>query len=162
MNKPLLSLAAICLLMSACSAGVGTGGSGISVGLGLGGMIGNHVGVGTSINIPIGKHQPAPPAQNPNTTMIEPPIITYFDAQGNTTHHAAKGGYSRQLLAKQGADYLVQDFYSTGEKRTDPMKLTHEQIFDFRAHPNDSSYTVYAINGHIMQQQNFRNGQLLR
>lgn len=150
------------MVLSACS-GVGVNGSGVSIGVGLGGMLGNHVGLGTSVNIPldIGRDK----TQNNNTggiNVIEQKVITFFDAQGQTSNSAVKGGFTRQLLAKQGNDFLVQDFYDTGEKRTDAMTLTREQLFVFRAHPNNGVLTVYAINGNIMQQQNFRNGKLVR
>ncbi|XXQ67238.1 NemA protein [Neisseriaceae bacterium B1] len=148
------------VLLSACS-GVGVNGSGVSLGVGLGGMIGNHVGLGTSINIPIGRDT-TPTQQTGGIHVIEQKIITYFDTHGQTSNSAVKGGFSRQLLAKQGDDFLVQDFYDTGEKRTDPMTLTREQLFVFRTHPNNGALTVYAINGNIMQQQNFRNGKLVK
>lgn len=155
------SVAAV-LMLGACS-GVGVNGSGISLGVGLGGMLGNHVGLGTSVNIPleIGRDK----TQTNNTggiNVIEQKVITYFDAQGKASDSAVKGGFMRQLLAKQGNDFLVQDFYDTGEKRTDAMTLTREQLFVFRAHPNNGVLTVYAINGNIMQQQNFRNGKLVQ
>lgn len=152
---------AIALVLSAC-AGNGNS-SGISLGIGLGGMLGNHVGLGTSINIPLGtSNKPSPNQQNGGIQVHEQQIISYFDAQGQASDAMVKGGFARHLLAKQGNDFVVQDFYSTGEKRTDPMTLTREQLFIFRAHPNNGAYTVYALNGQIMQQQNFRNGKLIK
>lgn len=155
--KTQITILTLCtILLSACS---GTSNNGVSVGIGLGGMLGSRVGVGTSINIPIGSNTTTP---SPNTQIPEQQIITHFDTQGHSSENSVKGGYYRQLLAKQNNDYLVQDFYSSGEKRTDPMLLSREQLFTFRAHPNNGSYTVYAINGNIMQQQNFRNGVLVK
>lgn len=139
--------------LSACGVGVGT--NGISVGLGVGGMIGRHIGLGTSVNIPltINKKQiETAQTNNPSINVIEEKIVTYFDAQGNPTETPAKGGYYRQLIRKDGSQYLVQDFYATGEKRTDPMLLDRSNIFTFRAHPKTGAYTVYAINGVIMTQ----------
>lgn len=149
------------MLLSACS---GVNGGGVSLGVGLGGGIGHHVGVGTSINIPIGRTTPTTNIpDNGGINVIENQIITYFDTQGQTSHAAVKGGYERRLLAKVSQnEWLVQDFYSTGEKRTDPMTLSREQVFTFRAHPNDGSYTVYAINGNMMLQQNFRQGKAIK
>lgn len=148
-------------LLAACS-GVGVNGGGVSLGLGLGGTIGRHVGLGTSINIPLKIDQNKSQTDKSGINVIDEKIITYFDAQGQTSDSAVKGGFSRQLLAKQGDDYVVQDFYATGEKRTEPMTLTRAQLFDFRAHPNNGAHTVYAINGNIMQQNNFRDGKLIK
>ena len=39
------------LVLAGCSS---SGGNGMSVNLGLGGLVGKHVGLGTSVNIPIG------------------------------------------------------------------------------------------------------------
>lgn len=154
MNKRIITTAALALCLSAC----GSNGNGVSLGLGLGGLIGNHVGIGTSINIPLGGNK-QPENNGSGINVIEQKIITHFDAQGNATEHAVKGGYYRQLISQDKNGYLVQDFYATGEKRTDPMTLSREQVFTFRTHPNNGSHTVYAINGNIMQQQNFRNGK---
>ena len=161
--KHILAPIGLSLLLAACT-GVGVDSNNISLGLGLGGTIGRHVGLGTSLNIPltIGRNGNTTTTNNSGINIIEEKILTYFDTQGNTTDSAVKGGYYRQLISKQNNGYLVQDFYSTGEKRTDPMTLSKEQAFSFRAHPNDGTYTVYAINGNIMQQQNFRNGQLVQ
>lgn len=155
MNQRIIATAVLALLLSAC----GSTSNGVLLGVGLGGLIGNHVGIGTSINIPIGGNKQPETAGNSGINVIEQKIITNFDAQGNATEQAVKGGYYRQLISQDKNGYLVQDFYSTGEKRTDPMTLTREQVFTFRAHPLNGSYTVYAINGNIMQQQNFRNGK---
>lgn len=159
--KHYLSPIALSLLLAACS---GMDGNNVSLGVGLGGTIGRHVGLGTSLNIPltIGRGNQANNPENSGINVIEEKVLTYFDAQGNASDNAVKGGYYRQLLSKQSNGYWVQDFYATGEKRTEPMLLSREQAFTFRAHPNNGAYTVYAINGNIMQQQNFRNGQLVR
>lgn len=157
MKSRLFYPAALALLLSAC--GVST--NGMSVGIGIGSSIGRHVGLGTSINIPIGGNSngTATSATNSGINISEQKILTYFDAQGNPSEQAVKGGYYRQLIAQDKNGYLVQDFYAGGEKRTDPMTLSREQLFVFRSHPNNGSYTVYAVNGTIMQQQNFRNGK---
>lgn len=141
-------------LLSACG--------GVSLGLGLGGNIGRHVGLGAGINIPIGNksHPQANVKDKSGIHIFEEKIITYFDAQGQASDNSNKNGYYRRLLSKQTDDnYWVQDFYSTGEKRTEPMLLTAEQLFIFRAHPQNGKHTVYAINGNIMSQQNFLNGK---
>lgn len=148
--------AASLLLLSACGATA----NGVSLGVGIGSRIGSHVGIGTSINIPIGgRNQPQPSAGSGGIQVIEQKIVTHFDAQGKASEQPVKGGYYRQLIRQDADGYLVQDFYAGGEKRTDPMTLTREQVFSFRAHPLNGSYTVYALNGTVMQQQNFRNGK---
>ncbi|MDO4433486.1 MAG: NemA protein [Alysiella sp.] len=145
------------LFLSACAS------QGISLGLGLGGNIGRHIGLGTSINIPLGQTAPANTSTDKSgINIIEEHIVTYFDTQGQPTDHSNKNGYYRRLLSKQAnGNYWVQDFYSTGEKRTDPMLLTSGQLFIFRTQPQNGSHTVYAINGNIMSQQNFRNGKIV-
>ena len=55
----------------------------------------------------------------------------------------------------------VQDFYESGQKRSDAMLLTRESLYDFRAHPQNGVLTTYAINGNILYQQNFRNGKMV-
>lgn len=161
MNRPtayrLAAAVSTALLLAAC----GASSNGVSLGLGIGSRIGSHVGIGTSINIPIGGSKPAP-ADNSGKggiNVIEQKIITYFDTEGKAGEQPVKGGYYRQLISRDKNGYLVQDFYSGGEKRTDPMTLTREQLFTFRAQPLNGSYTVYAVNGTLMQQQNFRNGR---
>lgn len=162
MKNNVLVIGMLSVALTAC--GVGMSSNGISLGLGLGGLIGNHVGVGTSINIPLtfDKTNTETTQKVGDLNVDEQKIITHFDAQGRVSDAAVKGGFFRQLLAKQGNNaYLVQDFYDNGKKRTEPMILQQNQLFEFRAHPNDGAYTVYAINGNIMQQQNFRNGKLI-
>ncbi len=157
MMKSTLSLFATLYLLTGCAGGVSS--NGVSLGIGLGGMLGNHVGIGTSVNIPLGGNQ----TQTSTIKTIEEPTI-YFDAQGQTTDSAVKGGYRRTVLAKQTDGlYLVQDFYEMGgTKRTDPMQLNRYQLHTFRATPANGTLTVYAINGTIMQQQTFQNGKLIK
>lgn len=145
------------LLLGACAGG-SVGSNGVSVGLGLGGMFGNHVGIGTSVNIPLGGN-----TLPQTTTAIAQPII-HFDANGQSTDSAVKGGFYRKVLTKQSdGNYLVQDFYEMGgAKRTDPMQLSGTQLHTFRAAPQNGTLTVYAINGNIMQQQTFQNGKLIK
>lgn len=78
--KPFLPSCALVLLLSACTVGT----PGMSVGLGVGTSIGNHVGLGTSINIPVGLDKTRSGNQNDNSglNVIEEQIVTYFDAQG--------------------------------------------------------------------------------
>lgn len=153
-----LSLSA-CLL-SACTVGT----PGMSVGLGVGTGIGRHVGLGTSINIPVGIDRRAEraPKSSGGINVSEEQIVTYFDAQGNPTNSAVKGGFHRQLISRRNSEYLVQDFYSdNSQKRTDPYNLPRDRLMTFRTTPIDGSLTVYAYNGSIMQQQVFRNGKLV-
>ena len=164
MKKITFSALLTAVLLSGCT-GVGVNGSGVSVGLGLGGMIGNHVGLGTSINIPLTFDKTNTSSSSSNTggiNITEEKIITYFDTQGKATDSAVMGGYHRKLISKQSDGFLVQDFYSTGEKRTDPMVLPRETVFDFRAHPKDGSHTVYAINGNVMQQHVYKNNAVVK
>ena len=163
MNKiSLIAVTAATLALGACANGTGQG---VSLNLGLGGLIGSHLGIGTSVNIPLGGTAQKNPADGENRgglRVIEHQVITFFDAQGQTTNSAVKNGYYRELVAKQNDQtYVVQDFYGNGNKRTDPMTLAKDQLFEFRAHPHNGAYTVYAINGNIMQQQNCRNGKLI-
>lgn len=145
-------------LLGACSIGT----PGMSVGLGLGTSLGSNLGLGTSINIPV-RFDPNQSSQdNGGVNIIEEQIITYFDARGQTSHQAVKGGFYRQLLNKRGNEYVVQDFYSdNSRKRTDPYILGREQLMQFRATPHNGSLTTYAYNGNIMQQQAFQNGKLV-
>lgn len=162
--KQTILWAVVALSLTACS-GVGVNGSGISLGVGLGGSIGRHVGLGTSINIPLtlDKDKAETTSNTGGINVVEQKIITYFDTQGRAADSAVKGGFFRQLLIKQNDNaYLVQDFYDNGNKRSDPMTLAKEQLFEFRAQPKDGTYTVYAINGNIMQQHNFKNGKLVQ
>ena len=159
MNKWIVSII-IMGLLSAC--GMGVNSNSVSLGLGLGGGFGRHVGVGTSINIPLtfNKNEPQTASQT-GVNIIEQKIITYFDTQGQPIDSAVKGGFYRQLVEKQGSKFLVQDFYGTGEKRTDPMLLDRSDVFEFRAIPKDGKHTIYAINGAIMSQYMYQNGQAI-
>lgn len=150
-----LVCAAAALLLNACADGVS--GSGVSLGVGLGGIIGRHVGLGTSINIPLGGVRTSS-GNNSGINVIDHKIITYFDAQGKAIDKEAGSSYYRELLAKEGSSFKVQDFYTSGQKRTDAMVLTREDVFTFRAHPQNGQYTVYAINGTVMQQTVYKNG----
>ena len=146
------------LVLAGCSSS-GTG-SGMSVNLGLGGLIGDHVGLGTSVNIPIGSSQKT--AEN-GVRVLEEQIVTYFDAHGRTSDNAVKGGFRRQLISKRGDnEYIVQDFYEdNNRKRTDPIVITRAKLMDFHAHPEDGTLTIYAYNGNVMQQQTYRQGRLV-
>lgn len=148
---PLLLLPAL----AACAADP----SGMSVNLGIGSSIGRHVGLGTSVSIPVGPRR-LPSGSGINTA--EEQIVTHFDAQGNTSESAVKGGYYRQLVSKRGNnEYIVQDFYEdNSKKRTDPFIITRNQLMNFNAHPQDGTLTVYAYNGNIMRQQTYQNGRL--
>lgn len=158
--KRLALTATLISTLSACSVGT----PGMSVGLGVGTHVGSHLGLGTSLNIPISldKNKAGNTPSNTGINIIDEQIVTYFDAHGNTSTHAVKGGYYRQLLNKRGNDYIVQDFYSdNSKKRTDPFLLNRKQLMQFRATPSDGSLTTYAYNGNIMQQQVFQNGKLI-
>lgn len=158
--KKQLSLSLILLTLTACSGGIAS--NNVSLGVGLGTNIGRHVGLGTSINIPLGGIEKTETAPTNEVKLTHQQVLTYFDAQGNASEHPVKGGIQRRLLSKASADsYVVQDFYETGEKRSDPMTLNKKDVFTFRAHPENGSYTIYAINGVIMQQQNFKNNRLV-
>lgn len=154
--KPIWLISVV--FLSACAGGVSSS-NGVSLGIGLGGMLGNHVGIGTSVNIPLGTQN----TEISNVKTIEEPTI-YFDAQGQSVDSAVKGGYRRTVLAKQADGlYLVQDFYEVGgAKRSDPMQLSREQLHTFRTTPANGTLTVYAINGNVMQQQTFQNGKLIK
>ncbi|MDK4680722.1 NemA protein [Kingella negevensis] len=162
--KKLILSAVLLATLSGC--GVGVSDSGVSLGVGLGGSIGRHVGLGTSINIPLtfdrNKTSTTDSVSNGGINVIENQIVTYFDAQGTATDSAVKGGFFRKLINKEKDGFLVQDFYSTGEKRSDPMLLSREDAFSFRAHPSDGTYTTYAINGNIMQQYNYKKGVVVK
>lgn len=158
----LAGLAAVGL--SACSVGT----PGMSVGLGVGTKLGSHVGLGTSVNIPV-RLDRNHPSSNTNQdkrsggNIVDEQIVTYFDAQGHPSNHMVKGGFYRQLLSKRNNEYVVQDFYSDNSaKRTDPYTINRNQLMQFRASPANGSLTVYAYNGNIMQQQVFRNGKLVQ
>ena len=158
MIKYALLLAISCsLLLSACQISP----SGMSVNLGIGSNIGNHIGVGTSVNIPI-RFQPS--ATQHGINVIEEQIITYFDTQGRPSEQAVKGGFYRQLISKRNHnEYLVQDFYEDGgKKRTDPMILPRNVLFEFHAHPINGILKIYAYNGILMQQQIYQNNRLIR
>lgn len=149
------------LTLSACSVGT----PGMSVGVGLGTRVGSHLGLGTSLNIPIGFDRTETgkkPGNYGGLNIAEAQIVTYFDAQGNTSDNAVKGGFYRQLLSKRNNEYVVQDFYSdNGQKRTDPYTLAREQLLRLRAVPANGSLVTYAYNGSVMQQQLYQNGKLV-
>lgn len=157
MKKTLAAALFGSLLLAACSVGT----SGVSLNLGLGGMLGSHVGVGTSVNIPLTLDK-AKTAENTQTPIVGEQILSHFDAQGRPADQAVKGGFIRKLVGKRGNDaYIVQDFYDNGQKRTDPMEIGKADLFVFDAHPQDGSRTVYAYNGSVLKQQVFRNGRLV-
>ena len=136
------------LLLTACAGGPG----GSSISLGIGGF-GSHIGLGTSVNIPIGSRTPA--ADTGGINVTEEQIIT-------NSEQAVKGGSYRRLLnVLGGGNYLVQDFYGDGQKRTDPMILPKKALFSADAHPTDSAYTVYDRNGNPIRRQVYRNNRLI-
>ena len=140
----------IAALLAGCS-------NGMSIGLGIGGG-GRHFGLGTSVNIPIGGQ--TRPAENlPDGAEQQP--IAYFSADGQISDSAVKGGFERRLLAKQDNEYLVQDFYSGGGKRTDPMRLTRDNLLTFNAHPHNGSHTVYDPSGQLLLQKAYRDGRTI-
>ena len=157
--KPSIPLILLSSTLCACTAGT----PGMSIGLGIGTGIGHHVGLGTSVNIPItlDKNKTAP-NNTGGINIIDEQIVTYFDTHGNPSNSAVKGGYYRQLKNKRGDQYTVQDFYSdNSRKRTDPYTLSRSQLMQFRATPSDGSLTTYAYNGAVMQHQEFRNSKLV-
>ncbi len=83
MNKiSLIAVTAATLALGACANGTGQG---VSLNLGLGGLIGSHLGIGTSVNIPLGGTAQKNPADGENRgglRVIEHQVITFFDAQG--------------------------------------------------------------------------------
>lgn len=143
--------------LTACTASP----SGMAVNLGIGSSIGRHVGLGTSVSIPV---QLPSRTSSDRINTSEEQIVTYFDAQGRTSDSAVKGGYYRQLISKRGNnEYIVQDFYeSNSKKRTDPIILKRNQLMDFNAYPQDGTLTIYAHNGNIMRQQTYQNGKLTK
>lgn len=154
MGKRSMGAVACVVLLTSCT---GVSSDGILLGLGFGGR---HVGVGTSMHFPLGSR--AGVEDRGGLRIIEERVVTFFDANGSAVSSAVKGGFYRQLLGGQNRDgYLVQDFYDTGEKRSDPMRLTRDKLYDFRAHPRNGVLTVYAINGNILYQQNFRDGKMI-
>ncbi|MGB4882853.1 MAG: NemA protein [Neisseria sp.] len=159
MNKTISVIAFAALFLSACSAGT----PGMSVGVGIGSSIGSHVGLGTSLNIPISFDKKQPSTQSTSgLKVIEEQIVTYFDAQGQTSSSAVSGGFYRQLISKRNNEYVVQDFYhDNAVKRTDPYTLTRDKLMTFKTHPADGTLAVYAYNGNLMQQQVYRNGKLI-
>lgn len=146
----------IVVSLAGCANGIT--GNGVSLGIGLGGMLGSHVGIGTSVNIPLNRDSGS------LNNLFEKQIVAYFDANGVVSDSAVKGGFYRQLLSKPSNDeYLVQDFYEMGgAKRTDPMILSRDQLMNFRANPRNGTLTVYAINGNVMQNQVFKNNQMVK
>ena len=158
-NRTLPALALAILFLGACTVGT----PGMSVGIGVGSSIGRHVGLGTSINIPVGFNKTRSDSDGSGINVIEEQIVTYFDAQGQTSNAAVKGGFYRQLISKRNNnEYIVQDFYSdNARKRSDPYTLNRAALMDFQAHPTDGTLTVYAYNGNIMQQKVYQNGRLI-
>ncbi|MCF7520817.1 NemA protein [Neisseria sp. ZJ106] len=145
--------------LTACTAGT----PGMSVGIGLGTNIGSHLGLGTSLNIPVSL-SPGKTAlgSNSQTAPAANEIIAYFDVHGTPSNAAVKGGFYRQLISKRGDEYIVQDFYGDqGRKRTDPYTISRNQLMNFNATPDNGSLTRYAYNGAVMQQQVFQNGRLI-
>ncbi|WP_373740302.1 NemA protein [Neisseria sp.] len=142
--------------MAVWLAGCAGGTPGMSVGLGLGTGIGSHVGLGTSINIPVGGRK-----INPDRAGIlngQHPAV-YFDAQGNAADQAVRGGFYRQVLSRRSGEAVVQDFYGSGQKRTDPYTVAEGRLKVFDAHPDDGTLTVYTISGKPMRTETFRNGR---
>ena len=153
MKQRNFAAAACVVLLAGCS------GSNVLLGLGF---AGRHLGLGTGLSIPVGSRNNGSNVQDlGGLRIIEEQVVTYFDAQGKAVPNEVKGGYYRQLLSRQGRDYLVQDFYESGQKRSDAMLLTRESLYDFRAHPQNGVLTIYAINGNILYQQNFRDGKMV-
>lgn len=151
------------ILLAGCANGISS--NGVSLGMGFGGMLGNHVGIGTSVNIPLGRSgSVVGDVTKTGINVIEEQIVTHFDANGTVSDAAVKGGFYRKLLSKPSSDeYLVQDFYEMGGvKRTDPMILSRDQLMIFRANPRNGTLTVYAINGSVMQNQVFKNNQIIK
>ena len=112
------------LLLTACAGGPG----GSSISLGIGGF-GNHIGLGTSVNIPIGSRTPAADKGGINVTKKQ--IITHFAADGTASEQAVKGGSYRRLLnvltkkfiyINNLANYIMLIFSNAMEKR-------YEKIF---------------------------------
>ena len=124
------------LLLTACAGGPG----GSSISLGIGGF-GSHIGLGTSVNIPIGNRTPA--ADKGGINVTEEQIITHFAADGTASEQAVKGGSYRRLL------------------NVLPMILPQKALFSADAHPTDSAYTVYDRNGNPIRRQVYRNNRLI-
>lgn len=162
--KTLSTLLVASLFLAGCSV---NGTPGMAVNLGIGSTIGHHLGLGTSLSIPVTLGNKAntanPSGNNGGINVYEEQIVTYFDAHGQTSDAAVKGGFYRQLIGKRNAnEYIVQDYYGdNAKKRTDPMVLDKSQLMDFRAHPNDGTLTIYAYNGAVMQQQVYQQGKLI-
>ncbi len=148
------------LLLAGCSVNDTLG---MAVNLGIGSTIGHHLGLGTSLSIPVTLGNKTNTGNNSGINVYEEQIVTYFDAHGQTSDAAVKGGFYRQLIGKRNAnEYIVQDYYGdNAKKRTDPMVLDKSQLMDFRAHPNDGTLTIYAYNGAVMQQQVYQQGKLI-
>lgn len=140
------------LLITALLAGCAD--NGMSIGLGIGGGS-RHFGLGTSLNIPIG----GTTRTADNLPGGGEQTIAYFTADGQSSDHAVKGGFERRLLAKQNNEYLVQDFYSNGNKRTDPMRLARDNLLTFNARPDNGSLTVYSPEGKLLKQQVYRDSR---
>lgn len=152
--KHIAKASILSVFLSACSTGM----PGMSVGVGIGTGIGSHVGLGTSLTIPIRTNQTA----QANSGLPEQTAVIHFDAQGEVSDNAVKGGYSRRLLNKRNQDYIVQDFYTNGNKRTDPYTLKRAQLLNFRSLPENGSVTTYTRDGRVISQQVFQNGKVIR
>lgn len=164
MKHNILIYMVINIFFAGCASGVSS--SGASLNIGLGSMMGSHVGVGTSVRIPLGYHSHDTKVQSDmrNNYVLKEQIVTYFSARGMVTDAAVKGGFYRKLLSKLNSDeYLVQDFYEMGGmKRTDPMILSREQLMTFHTNPHNGTLTVYTIDGEIIKNQVFKNNQLVK
>ena len=93
--KKVLLPALLAASLSACTVGT----PGVSVGLGVGTSIGRHVGLGTSINIPVGldKTKTTKDTDSDSIRITEEQIVTYFDAHGTLSNSVVKGGSHRQV-----------------------------------------------------------------
>ncbi|WP_308019562.1 NemA protein, partial [Neisseria cinerea] len=105
---------------------------------------------------------PPPAADTGGINVTGEQIITHFAADGTASEQAVKGSsYHRLLNVLGGGNYLVQDFYGDGQKRTDPMILPKKALFSADAHPTNSAYTVYDRNGNPIRRQVYRNNRLI-
>lgn len=77
---------------------------------------------------------------------------------------AAVKSFTRQLIERNTEGCLVQDFYVTGEKRTDPFLVIAEESaipvsFDYELLPIDGLLTLYYKTGVKEQQVNYQAGK---